>query len=125
LKAVRIHARGDQNGLVYEDTPPPYAATGDVLVKVQAASFVTDELSWSGTWVDRAGRDRTPSIPAHEVAGVVEELSYGTSGLAVGDRVFGLTDWHRDGAAFVAVEARNLTAMPRSLDFRSGCRSPA
>ncbi|MGW7482423.1 NADP-dependent oxidoreductase [Nonomuraea muscovyensis] len=126
MKAVRIHQRGDHEDLVYEDAPHPYAATGDVLVRVHAAGFVPDELSWPGTWVDRAGRDRTPSVPCHELAGVVAEVRYGTSGLAPGDRVFGLTDWHRDGAAaeYVAVEARNLTPMPASLDFEQAAALP-
>jgi NADPH:quinone reductase-like Zn-dependent oxidoreductase len=119
MRAVRIHERGGSEGLVLEDAPDPRPATGDVVVRVRAAGFVPDELDWPGTWVDRAGRDRTPSIPAHDVAGVVTEVAYGTTGFAVGDRVFGLTDWHRDGAAaeYVAVEARNLARMPDSLGF--------
>ncbi|HEX2313214.1 MAG TPA: NADP-dependent oxidoreductase [Thermomonospora sp.] len=126
MKAVRIHKHGGSDDLVLEDAPPPHAATGDVVVRVHAAGFVPDELEWPGTWVDRAGRDRTPSIPAHEVAGVVTEVRYGTTGLAVGDRVFGLTDWHRDGAAaeYVAVEARNLTRMPDSLTFVEAAALP-
>ncbi|MFC9974727.1 NADP-dependent oxidoreductase [Spirillospora sp. NPDC127200] len=119
MRAVRIHKPGGSEGLVLEDAPLPHAATGDVIVRVHAAAFVPDELEWPGTWTDRAGRDRTPSVPAHEVAGVVSEVRYGTTGLAVGDRVFGLTDWHRDGAAaeYVAVEARNLARLPDGLDF--------
>ncbi|GAA2606071.1 NADP-dependent oxidoreductase [Actinomadura fulvescens] len=93
---------------------------------MRAASFVPDELEWPGTWADRTGRERTPSIPAHEVAGVVSEVRYGTSGLAVGDRVFGLTDWHRDGAAaeYVAVEARNLAPIPEELGFVQAAALP-
>ena len=71
---------------------------GDVVVQVHASGFTGDELSWPSTWIDRLGRDRTPSIPGHELAGVVTALSYGTTGLSVGQRVFGLTDWTRDGA---------------------------
>ena len=84
---------------------------GDVVVQVHASGFTEDELSWPPTWIDRLGRDRTPSIPGHEMAGVVTALSYGTTGLSMGQRVFGLTDWTRDGtlAEYVAVEARNLT----------------
>lgn len=125
MKAARIHRR-EGEGLVYEDAPAPVHVTGDVVVEVRAASFVPDELNWPGTWVDRAGKDRTPSIPAHEVAGVVSEVHYGTTGFAVGDRVFGLTDWHRDGAAaeFVAVEARNLAPMPAALDFTAAAALP-
>src|ERR1044072_980738 len=83
---------------------------GDVVVQVRASGFTRDELSWPSTWIDRLGRDRTPSIPGHEVAGVVTALSYGTTGLSVGQRVFGLTDWTREGtlAEDVAAEGRNL-----------------
>jgi NADPH:quinone reductase-like Zn-dependent oxidoreductase len=70
---------------------------GDVIVEVHASGFTGNELGCPSTWTDRLGRDRTPSIPAHELAGVVTALSYGTTGLAVGQRVFGLTDWTRDG----------------------------
>ena len=73
------------------------------------AGFTPGELDWPGTWTDRAGRDRTPSVPGHELSGVVVELGYGTTGLTVGQRVFGLTDWTRNGslAEYTAVEARN------------------
>ncbi|MEU9740316.1 NADP-dependent oxidoreductase [Micromonospora chersina] len=95
---------------------------GDVLVAVHASGFTGNELEWPSTWIDRLGRDRTPSIPGHEVAGVVTALSYGTTGLSVGQRVFGLTDWTRDGtlAEYVVVEARNLAPLPGDVDFTVG-----
>src|SRR5499425_3099907 len=95
---------------------------GDVVVQVYASGFTGNELSWPSTWIDRLGRDRTPSIPGHELAGVVTALGYGTTGLSVGQRVFGLTDWTRDGtlAEYVAVEARNLAPLPGDVDFTLG-----
>jgi NADPH:quinone reductase-like Zn-dependent oxidoreductase len=95
---------------------------GDVVVQVHASGFTGDELSWPSTWIDRLGRDRTPSIPGHELAGVVTALSYGTTGLSVGQWVFGLTDWTRDGtlAEYVVVEARNLAPLPGDVDFTVG-----
>jgi len=95
---------------------------GDVVVAVHASGFTGNELEWPSTWVDRLGRDRTPSIPGHEVAGVVTALSYGTAGLSVGQRVFGVTDWTRDGtlAEYVVVEARNLAPLPGDVDFTVG-----
>ncbi|WP_431964745.1 NADP-dependent oxidoreductase [Actinacidiphila sp. bgisy160] len=95
---------------------------GDVVVEVHASGFTGNELEWPSTWIDRLGRDRTPSIPGHEVAGVVTSLSYGTAGLSVGQRVFGLTDWTRDGtlAQYVVVEARNLAPLPGDVGFTVG-----
>src|SRR3546814_1592927 len=83
-------------------------------------------MSWPSTRTDRLDRDRTPSSPGHELAGVVSSLGYGTTGLSVGQRVFGLTDWSRDGtlAEYTAVEARNLAPLPGDVDFTVGASLP-
>jgi len=108
------------------ERPEPRAAINDVVVQIHASGFVGTELAWPSTWTDRLDRDRTPSIPGHELAGVVTTLGYGTTGLSVGQRVFGLTDWTRDGtlAEFAAVEARNLAPLPGDVDFTVGASLP-
>ena len=113
-------------GMTLVERPEPPAAINDVVVEVHASGFVPTEMEWPSTWTDRRDRDRTPSIPGHEVAGVVSALGYGTTGLSVGQRVFGLTDWHRDGtlAEYVAVEARNLSPLPGDVDFTVGASLP-
>src|SRR3954449_9927776 len=113
-------------GMTLVERPMPPAAINDVVVQVHASGFVPTEMEWPSTWTDRAGRGRTPSIPGHEVAGVVSALGYGTTGLSLGQRVFGLTDWHRDGtlAEYVAVEARNLAPLPGDVDFAVGASLP-
>ena len=109
-------------GVKLVERPEPQATINDVVVQVHASGFTWDELTWPSTWTDRAGRDRTPSIPGHELAGVVTALGYGTTGLSIGQRVFGLADWHRDGtlAEYVAIEARNLAPLPGDVDFTVG-----
>ena len=104
----------------------PQAAINDVVVQVHAAGFVNTELGWPSTWADRLDRDRTPTIPGHELAGVITALGYGTTGLSVGQRVFGLTDWYRDGtlAEYSAIEARNLAVLPDDVDFVAGASVP-
>src|SRR6516164_1250160 len=113
-------------GVKLVERPEPQAAINDVVVEVHASGFVPTELAWPSTWTDRGGRDRTPSIPGHELAGVVTALGYGTTGLSAGQRVFGLTDWHRDGtlAEYVAVEARNLAPLPGDVGFTAGASLP-
>ena len=109
-----------------EERSRPEPRIGDVLIQVGAASFTPTELQWPSTWVDRSGRDRRPVIPGHEVSGTVVGLGYGTTGFGVGDEVFGLTDWYRDGslAEFVAVEARNLATKPGSLSHVDAAAFP-
>ncbi|UWZ85215.1 NADP-dependent oxidoreductase [Occallatibacter riparius] len=108
-----------RGGVKLVERPEPQASINDVLIKIHASGFTGDELTWPSTWTDRVGRDRTPSIPGHELAGVVTALGYGTTGLSIGQRVFGLTDWYRDGtlAEYVAVEARDLAPLPSDVDF--------
>src|SRR6195952_3851882 len=94
------------SGMTLGEAPEPSAAINDVIVEIHASGFVPTEMDWPSTWTDRADRNRTPSIPGHELAGVVSALGYGTTGLSVGQRVFGLADWYRDGtlAGYVAME---------------------
>ena len=113
-------------GMQLVERPEPRPSINDVVVQVHASGFVNTELGWPSTWTDRLDRDRTPSIPGHELAGVVMALGYGTTGLSVGQRVFGLTDWSRDGtlAEYIAVEARNLAPLPGDVDFTIGASLP-
>src|ERR1700745_2181326 len=109
-------------GMKLMERPEPAAEINVVCVQIHASGFVPTELEWPSTWTDRRNRDRTPSIPGHELAGVVTALGYGTAGVSVGQRVFGLADWYRDGtlAEYVAMEARNLAPLPGEVDFTVG-----
>src|SRR5213595_1777418 len=127
MKAIAVtdQAAGTA-GVKLVERPEPQAAINDVVVQIHASGFTGDELTWPSTWTDRLGRDRTLTIPGHELAGVVTALGYGTTGLSIGQRVFGLTDWYRDGtlAECVAVEARNLTPLPGDVDFTVAASLP-
>lgn len=127
MKAIVVtdQAQGPA-GMTLRDRPEPRPAINDVVVRVRASGYVPTEVGWPSTWADRAGRDRTPSILGHELAGVVTALGYGTTGLSIGQRVFGISDWHRDGtlAEYVAVESRNLAPLPGDVDFAVGASLP-
>ena len=127
MKAVAVTNQADGTaGMKLVDRPEPRPAINDVVVEVYASGFVPTEIDWPSTWTDRAGRDRGASIIGHELAGVVAGLGYGTTGLTVGQRVFGISDWHRDGtlAEYVAVEARNLAPLPGDVDSTTGASLP-
>lgn len=127
MQAITVRDRdAGPAGMSLTDIPYPHAAENDVIVRVHAAGFTRGELDWPATWTDRAGRDRTPSVPGHELSGVVVELGYGTTGLSVGQRVFGLADWTRDGslAEYTAVEARNLAPLPADIDHTLAAALP-
>jgi NADPH:quinone reductase-like Zn-dependent oxidoreductase len=127
MRAIVTHDRtAGVSGLSVAEMSYPHMSENDVIVEVHAASFTPDELDWPSTWTDRAGRDRTPTIPGHELSGVVVELGYGTTGLAVGEQVIGLTDFARNGtlAEYVAVEARNLAPLSADIDHVEAAALP-
>ena len=127
MKAIVVTDRTEgMAGMRLAERPDPPPAINDVIVEVRASGWVSTELDWPSTWADRAGRDKAPSIPGHELAGVVTALGYGTTGFSEGQRVFGLSDWHRDGtlAQYVAIESRNLAPLPGDVDFTVGASLP-
>ena len=123
MKAIVVSDQAfGTTGVKLVERPEPQAAINDVVVQIHASGFTGDELSWPSTWTGRVGRDRTPSIPGHALAGMVTALGYGATGLSIGQRVFGFTDWYRDGtlAEYVAVEVHNLAPLPGDVDLTEG-----
>jgi NADPH:quinone reductase-like Zn-dependent oxidoreductase len=109
MNAVRLHGPADPAQLVYEHVETPRPAAGEALVRVHAAAITRDELSWPV--------NRLPAIPSYEVSGVVAELGPGVAGLEVGQPVYALSPFDRDGAAaeYIAVPAQLLAPKPRTL----------
>lgn len=126
MMALRAHARGGPEQLVYERAPAPSAGPGEVLIAVHAAAITFAELTWDLEWTTRDGKDRTPVIPAHEMSGIVAGLGAGVTGLAAGDEAIGLVDFDRDGAAaeYVVMPAVSLTAKPQSLSHVAAATLP-
>ena len=126
MKAIRIHARGGPERLVYEDAPLPDPGAGEVRVRVHAAGLTPTELTWDETYRWADGSPRLPSIPGHDVSGTIDALGPGVTDWAVGDAVYGLVDFPRHGSAaeFVTVPAADLAAKPASLDHVTAAAVP-
>jgi NADPH:quinone reductase-like Zn-dependent oxidoreductase len=126
MMALRAHARGGPEQLVYEQAPTPGPGPGEAVVEVHAAAITFAELTWDQTWTTRDGQDRTPTIPSHEVSGTVVGLGPDASGVTVGDEVYGLIDFDRDGAAaqYVTLPAADLATRPRSVSHTETATLP-
>ena len=110
MRAVRLHAPGGPGGLILEEIDTPHVRDGEALVRVHAAAITRDELGWV--------TDRLPAIPSYEMSGEVVAVAPGVETVGIGDPVFALTPFDRDGAAadYVAVPAHLLAAAPSSID---------
>jgi NADPH:quinone reductase-like Zn-dependent oxidoreductase len=118
MRAIRLHTPDGPAGLTLEEVQTPAPEAGEALVRVHAAAITRDELTWPV--------DRLPAIPSYELSGVVEALGSGADGVAIGDAVYALTPFDRDGAAadYIAVPANLLAPKPRALDHVQSAAVP-
>ena len=127
MKAVCLHARGGPEAFVYEEAPQPRPGEGEVLVRVHAAGVIHTELGWVPTWTTRAGEPRPlPVIPGHEFSGEIAALGAGARGVGVGDLVYGLTDWYRDGAQaeYCVARVTDFAGKPAGVDHVHAAATP-
>ena len=114
-------------GMALAERPEPNAAENDVVVQVHASGFTPGELTWNAD-LDRSPRPRPNTVDPWARAGRSGQRPrlWHDGAVRVGQRVFGLTDWLRDGtlAEYVAVEARNLAPLPGDVDFTVGASLP-
>ncbi len=86
MKAVRIHAHGGAEALVYEDAPVPKPGFGQVLVKVRACA-----LNHLDIWIREGARGwqiPMPHILGSDIAGEVVALGEGVSHITEGMECF-------------------------------------
>ena len=117
MKAVQFDDYGGVEVLEVRDVPRPEPGPGQVLVAVRAAGINPSEGAI------RTGRVRDffpatfPSGQGSDLAGVVEKVGPGVTGVAVGDEVIGYTDHRASQAEYVLVEAVNLTPKPPEVPW--------
>lgn len=116
MKACRVHRFGPPEVIAFDDVPVPAPAVGEVLVRVAAAGVGP----WDG-WI-RAGKSVLPQpLPltlGSDLAGVVDAIGPGVTGMAVGDPVFGVANPRFTNAyAEYAIAVRDMIARkPPGLD---------
>jgi NADPH:quinone reductase-like Zn-dependent oxidoreductase len=113
--------------MVYEMAPAPRPGEGEVLVRVHAAGVIPTELSWVPTWTMQTGEPRAlPVIPGHEFSGEIAALGAGVEDASVGDLVYGLNDWYRDGAQaeYCVALVSDIAAKPDSIDHVHAAATP-
>jgi NADPH:quinone reductase-like Zn-dependent oxidoreductase len=110
MMAIRLQAPGGPEELVIDRIPAPRLREGEVLVRVHAAAITRDELEWP--------TDRLPAIPSYEVSGVVVARADGVEEVGIGEPVYALTRFDRDGAAaeYITLAANELAPKPHALD---------
>jgi NADPH:quinone reductase-like Zn-dependent oxidoreductase len=126
MMALRAHERGGPEVLRYDEAPRPVVGNGEVLVEVHAAAVTPGELSWDASWLGEDGTDRTPMIPSHEFSGVVFSTAAGFDDVRAGDEVYGLIEFHRDGAAaeYVALPPEVVVGRPLALSHVESAALP-
>jgi NADPH:quinone reductase-like Zn-dependent oxidoreductase len=126
MKAVRFHEYGAPDVLRPEEIDRPTPGPGEALIRVAATSFnAVDAGIRSGA---RQGPFPVtlPHIPGVDVAGTVEELGDGATGVAVGEDVVGFLPIIADGASaeYVVAPAEILTQAPSQIPLADAAALP-
>ncbi|WP_201382641.1 NADP-dependent oxidoreductase [Ktedonobacter sp. SOSP1-52] len=118
MKAIRLYGQRGPDQCVFEDAPKPQPGVGEVLIRVHATSVMWQEPTWSETWKTPAGIERQHPIPGHDVSGEVVEVGSDVTGVAVGEAIYALTEFWRDGAAaeYTIARATDVAPKPRTLE---------
>jgi NADPH:quinone reductase-like Zn-dependent oxidoreductase len=127
MKAIRLHAHRGPEAFAYEEAPQPRPGEGEVLVRVHAAGVIHTELGWVPTWTTRAGEPRPlPVIPGHEFSGEIAALGTAVRDVGVGNPVYGLNDWYRDGASaeYCVARVADFARKPTSVDHVHAAATP-
>lgn len=127
MKAALLRTRGGPEVLTYGDAPVPAPGPGELLIAVHAAGVTPSELEWLPTWSTREGGPRPlPVIPGHEFSGEVAARGANVTGFAIGDPVFGMNDWFRDGtqAELCLARASDVAAKPRDVAHAAAAITP-
>src|SRR4030095_17070924 len=94
---------------------------------VQAAAGIPPSPSWVPTWTTTAGEPRPlPVIPGHEFSGEIAALGVGVGDVGMGDLVYGLNDWYRDGASaeYCVARVADFAHKPASVDHVHAAATP-
>ncbi len=126
MKAIRIHGRGGPDHLDYDEVPKPHPGPGEVLVRIAASGIIVTELMWDVTYQTAAGEPRPLPIPGRDLSGVVAEVGTGVSDVAVGDAVYAMLGYGRDGAEadYAIALPSELAPKPRTLDDVQAAAGP-
>jgi NADPH:quinone reductase-like Zn-dependent oxidoreductase len=127
MKAVRYHAYGDSDVLVYEDADRPVAGAGQVVVQVAGTSFNPVDAAIRAGLLQQVFPVALPHVPNFDVAGVIAEVGEGVSGWSVGDAVVAFLPMTAPGAAaeYVAAPAETLAAAPRTGELADAAALPS
>ena len=116
-KAVRFERYGDVDVLQVVDVPRPVPEEGQVVVGVKAAGINPGEAAIRQGLLHERWPATFPSGQGSDLAGVVDELGPGVSGVAVGDEVIGFTHNRASQAQLVVVDADHLTPRPAGVPW--------
>jgi NADPH:quinone reductase-like Zn-dependent oxidoreductase len=122
MKAVVLRAYGDADQLSYEEVERPRPGSGEVLVRIAAASLNPID------WKVRSGAMKEfmplefPAILGYDLAGEVAELGEGVTSLKAGQRVMGVAG--SAYAEYAVVKADVLTSIPGALGFEQAAALP-
>ena len=117
MKAVRFDEYGPVGVLKAEDVPQPAPEAGQVLVRVKAAGINPGEAKIRDGLLHSRWPATFPSGQGSDLAGIVERVGPGVTGVSAGDEVIGWVDTRSSQAEYAVVQASNQTPKPGNVSW--------
>src|SRR3954469_22023325 len=126
MKAIRFHQYGDAEVLRYEDAPLPVPGTGQVRIRVAGTTFNGVDGNIRAGLMQGPMPLTLPHTPGLDVAGTIDALGEGVSGLEIGDQIGGFLPFGDDGASaeYVLAPAESLAPAPANIPLADAAALP-
>ncbi len=129
MKAIGVNEFGGPDALQVVELPLPEAGSGQVRIRVRAASVnPTDTGLRNGSRAELLREVPTPHVPGMDAAGVLDQIGADVSTeLAVGDDVMAIVipnGPHGAYAEYIVVPAESVTRVPAGVDHAEAATLP-
>jgi NADPH:quinone reductase-like Zn-dependent oxidoreductase len=119
-------SRGPEPVLIATQLAQPEPNEGELLIRVRAVGVTPTELNWHPTAHAKDGTPRKGAVPGHEFSGVIAALGKNTKGFAVGQDIYGMSDWFANGAIaeFCVTQPQSIAPKPMTLTHEAAATVP-
>lgn len=126
MRVVRIDAYGSPEALHVAETEVPVPGPGEVRVAVRAAAVNPADWKWRSGALHGVVPLTFPHVLGYDIAGIIDAVGEGVTGIAAGTRVFGMLSHMEKGgyAEHALLPAEEAVPIPNGLDDATAAALP-
>lgn len=128
MRAIGIINFGGPEALELVDVEEVHAGPGELRIKVRAATVnPTDVMTRNGTRAEQQKIDPPPYVPGMDIAGTVDEVGDGVTGIKSGDAVMAMVVTKASHGGYreqIVLNAQSVVSTPAGTSFVEAATLP-